>query len=173
MLPQALRSFGLAIALTGVCWVGCGYTNSVQGGQVADKIVILKSAHTLILVKGDQVIRTYKVAIGRNPVGAKMRSGDHKTPEGDYIVDARKSSSRFHRALHISYPNQTDREQAQRAGVSPGSDIEIHGLQNGPGWIDGLHRLVDWTDGCIAVTDSEIDEIWNQVRIGTPVEIKP
>jgi murein L,D-transpeptidase YafK len=127
----------------------------------------------MTLMKGPQVIRVYKVAIGRTPVGPKTRSGDHKTPEGDYFVDSRKSSSRFHLALHISYPNQSDLERAHRLGVNPGGDIEIHGLQNGLGWIGSLHRKVDWTDGCIAVTDPEIDEIWELVPTGTPVQIRP
>ena len=118
-------------------------------------------------------MRTYRIAIGRNPVGAKRRQGDHKTPEGEYIVDAKKSESRFHLALHLSYPNLVDRERAQKAGVDPGGDIEIHGLENGLGWISGLQRHFDWTDGCIAVTDSEIDEIWKMVDVGTVVEIRP
>ena len=115
----------------------------------------------------------FEVALGRGPNGPKQRMGDHKTPEGEYVIDAKKSHSRFYRALHISYPNQMDRKRAQEAGVDPGGDVEIHGIQNGLGWIGGVHRRFDWTDGCIAVTDDEIDEIWNQVTVGTPVEIKP
>jgi murein L,D-transpeptidase YafK len=111
--------------------------------------------------------------LGRNPVGAKTRHGDHKTPEGNYIVDAKKNKSRFHRALHISYPNQADRERVQRDGVKPGGEVEIHGVQNGLGWLGARHRRIDWTDGCIAVTNDEIDEIWKMVDVGTPVEIRP
>jgi murein L,D-transpeptidase YafK len=118
-------------------------------------------------------LRTYSIAIGRSPVGAKTRSGDHKTPEGNYVIDAKKSNSRFHRALHLSYPSQTDRERAQAAGVDPGGDVEIHGIENGLGWIGSLHRKLDWTDGCIAVTDGEMDEIWIRVTVGTPIEIRP
>jgi murein L,D-transpeptidase YafK len=151
----------------------CSHASSEPDAVTADRVVVVKSAHSLSLIKGSRVLRTYKIAIGHNSVGAKARSGDHKTPEGSYVIDGKKGNSRFHRALHISYPNQTDRERAQRAGVEPGGDIEIHGIQNGLGWIRRLHRSVDWTDGCIAVTDSEIDEIWNQVGIGTPVEIRP
>jgi len=119
------------------------------------------------------VLRVYKVALGRNPVGPKMHKGDHRTPEGDYVVDAKKTNSRFYHALHISYPNESDRERARKEGQDPGGDVEIHGIQNGLGWIGKLHRSLDWTDGCIAVTDDEIDEIWNHVAVGTPVEIKP
>ena len=135
--------------------------------------MISKSAHTMSLMRGELVIRTYKIAIGRNPVGAKARSGDHKTPEGEYVIDAKKTESKFHRALHISYPNQADRERAQEGNVNPGGDIEIHGIENGLGWIGALHRRFDWTDGCIAVTDGEIDEIWKAVAVGTPVQIRP
>lgn len=113
----------------------------------------------------------YKVALGRNPVGPKLRKGDHKTPEGEYAIDGRKEHSRFYRALHISYPNAEDRERAQAGGYDPGGDVEIHGIENGLGWIGSLHRRVDWTDGCVAVTDSEMDEIWNVVKVGTKVEV--
>lgn len=124
-------------------------------------------------MKGSRELRTYKIAIGRNPLGAKTQRGDHKTPEGNYVIDAMKSNSRFHRALHISYPNLTDRERSQTDGVNPGGDVEIHGIQNGLGWIGSLHRSIDWTDGCMAVTDDEIEDIWNRVGSGTPVEIRP
>lgn len=89
------------------------------------------------------------------------------------MIDAKKNPSRFHLALHISYPNEADRERAQRENVNPGSDVEIHGIENGLGWIGSLHRQVDWTDGCVAVTDSEIEEISTAVAVGTPVEIQP
>jgi murein L,D-transpeptidase YafK len=156
-----------------VCLLACTHDNPVAEGTRTDRIVIAKSAHTMILVSGSRVIRTYKVAIGRNPVGAKTRGGDHKTPEGDYVIDGKKSNSRFHLALHLSYPNEADRQRALELGVKPGGDIEIHGIQNGLAWIGSLHRKFDWTDGCIAVTDSEIEEIWKQVEVGTPVEIRP
>jgi murein L,D-transpeptidase YafK len=139
----------------------------------ADKIMVVKSAHVMSLMSGSQVLRTYKIALGRSPVGAKTQRGDHKTPEGNYIVDAKKDMSRFHRALHISYPNQADRERAGRLGVNAGEDVEIHGIQNGLGWLGALHRRMDWTDGCVAMTDDEIDEIWKMVDVGTPVEIRP
>ena len=94
-------------------------------------------------MSGSQVFRTYKIALGRSSVGAKTQRGDHKTPEGNYIVDAKKSKSRFHRALHISYPNQADRERAERLGVNAGGDVEIHGIQNGLGWLGALHRRME------------------------------
>ena len=151
----------------------CAEHDPLPEGTRADKIVIVKSAHTMSLISGSRVLRTYKVALGRDPVGPKTRAGDHKTPEGDYVIDAKKSQSKFHLALHISYPNGADRERALRDNVDPGSDVEIHGLENGLGWIGGLQRHFDWTDGCIAVTDHEMDEIWKAVSVGTPVEIRP
>lgn len=141
--------------------------------QQADTIIIVKSAHTLTLMRGDQILRTYKVALGRNPRGPKFRKGDHKTPEGLYTIDAKREDSRFYRALHISYPSAEDRKRAQAEGYDPGGDVEIHGIENGLGWIGPLHRSFDWTDGCAAVTDSEMDEIWKAVKVGTPVEIRP
>ena len=139
----------------------------------ADRIVIEKSKRTMTLMSGATVLKTYKVALGGQPVGAKQRLGDHKTPEGLYAVDQKKADSIFHRALHISYPNARDREYARKLGVSPGGDVEIHGLGARYGWVGAAHRQMDWTDGCIAVTNEEIDEIWPLVAVGTPVEIKP
>ena len=125
------------------------------------------------LMHANQVIKTYKIALGGNPVGPKQREGDHRTPEGSYVIDRRNEHSKFHRSLHVSYPNAADREHARKLGVSPGGDIFIHGLPNGYGWIGAAHRAHDWTDGCIAVSDKEIEEIWDLVDNGTPVEIKP
>ena len=138
-----------------------------------DRIVIVKSTRTMTLMSGDKVLKTYKVALGGQPVGAKERQGDHKTPEGNYVVDAKIPNGRFHRALHISYPNAVDRERARKLGVNPGGAVEIHGLEDKYAWVGSAHRLTDWTDGCIAVTDQEIDEIWPLVPVGTPVEIRP
>lgn len=119
------------------------------------------------------MIRAYKVALGRGGLAPKEREGDALTPEGHYIIDSRNEHSAFYRALHISYPNEDDRKRAARLGVSPGGAIMIHGIKNGFGWIGEQHRRFDWTAGCIAVTDREIDEIWNLVPVGTPVEIRP
>jgi murein L,D-transpeptidase YafK len=137
-----------------------------------DRIVIVKSDHTMALMSGGRALKSYKVALG-NPKGAKKQAGDRQTPEGVYVIDSKNAHSRFHRALHISYPNQADRERARKLGVTPGGDIEIHGLPGTYAWLGWLHRFKDWTAGCIAVTNSEIDEIYSQVEVGTPVEIKP
>ena len=139
----------------------------------ADRIVVHKKDRTLELMHAGRVIKTYKVALGGTPVGPKTQQGDHKTPEGVYVIDGRNPSSQFHRALHISYPSAADREQAQKRGVSPGGDVFVHGLPNGYGFLGAAHRARDWTDGCIAVTDEEIEEIWKLVDNGTPIEIRP
>lgn len=138
-----------------------------------DSIVVHKGAHTMELMHSGQVIKSYKIALGTQPVGPKSREGDHKTPEGTYIIDSRNTHSQFHRSLHISYPNAADRERARKLGVAPGGDIFIHGLPNGYGFVGAAHRSRDWTDGCVAVTDQEIEEIWRLVPNGTVVEIHP
>jgi murein L,D-transpeptidase YafK len=139
----------------------------------ADRIIVHKKERTMELMHAGQVIKSYKIALGGEPVGPKARRGDHRTPEGIYFIDNRNASSKFHRSLHISYPDHTDRERARKLGVSPGGDVFIHGLPNGYSFIGAAHRARDWTDGCIAVTDQEIEEIWGIVANGTPVEIRP
>jgi murein L,D-transpeptidase YafK len=119
------------------------------------------------------VIKTYKVALGGDPVGPKLQQGDHKTPEGIYVLNSRNAHSQFYKSIHISYPNVGDRAAARQKGVSPGGDVFVHGLPNSYGWVGASHRLKDWTDGCVAVTNQEIDEIWQAVPNGTPIEIKP
>lgn len=138
-----------------------------------DHIVVDKHLRELSLLSGDEVVRTYSIALGGEPRGPKEREGDERTPEGAYTIDLRNPHSAYHLSLRISYPNAADRERARAKGVAPGGDIMIHGLPNGLGWLGSLHRLFDWTDGCIAVTDAEIDEIWERVPLGTPIEIRP
>jgi murein L,D-transpeptidase YafK len=138
-----------------------------------DKILIFKSARKLQLLSGKDVVKEYRVALGNTPTGAKERQGDGKTPEGNYVIDYRNKNSQFHRSLHISYPNAVDRARAKRLGIDPGGDVFIHGLMNGYGWIGAAHRTKDWTLGCIAVTNKEIEEIWKLVPDGTQVEIRP
>jgi len=138
-----------------------------------DLILIEKSQHTITLMSNGNVLKTYRVALSTVPIGAKERVGDHKVPEGKYTIDEKKTESRFHLALHVSYPNATDRARAKKLGVDPGGEIEIHGLEKKYAWLGSLHREHDWTDGCIAVTDAEIEEIYPLVAVGTAVEIRP
>ncbi len=139
----------------------------------ADRVVVLKKERTLQLLSEGKVFKSYKVALGGDSVGAKTRQGDHKTPEGIYVLDSRNAHSQFHKSIHISYPNARDRAAARAKGISPGGDVFVHGLPNGYGWVGASHRVKDWTDGCIAVTNEEIEDIWKAVGDGTPIEIRP
>lgn len=145
------------------------------GGPVplADSIVIEKKARRLTLYHQGRALRSYLVALGANPVGDKRMVGDRRTPEGVFEIDGKNEKSDFHLALHISYPDSAHRARAEALGMSPGGDIFIHGLRNGSGATGAFHRTVDWTDGCIALTDEEIEGVWSAVMVGTPVEIKP
>ena len=136
-------------------------------------VVVNKSRRELLLLHGESVLRSYRIALGRNPIGPKTHEGDGKTPEGRYIIDRRNPQSTCHLALHISYPNSADLDRAHEAGLDPGGDVMIHGIRNGDGHIGSAHLQTDWTQGCIAVTDQEMDEIWGLVSDGTPIEINP
>src|SRR3954447_5446803 len=131
-----------------------------------DRVVVNKGRREMLLLSGESVVRSYRVALGREPVGHKEREGDGRTPEGRYTIDGRNPQSKYHLALHISYPNAADVEHARAHGVEPGGDIMIHGIKAGV-----AHPESDWTQGCIAVTDAEMDDIWALVADGTPVEI--
>jgi murein L,D-transpeptidase YafK len=162
--------------LTGLCILllsGSGLAQAPAGPLHADRVVVVKKERTLQLISQGRVIKTYKVALGGDPVGAKTRQGDHKTPEGLYVLDSRNVHSQFYKSIHISYPNARDRVAARQKGVSPGGDVFVHGLPKGYAWVGAGHRAKDWTDGCIAVTNQEIDEIWLAVMDGTPIEIRP
>jgi len=156
-------------------WLTCGLVlaQTTPKPPHADRVIVLKKERTLQLLSQGKVIKTYKVALGGDPVGAKTRRGDHKTPEGEYVLDSRNAHSQFYKSIHISYPSARDRAAARNNGVSPGGDVFVHGLPNGYGWVGAGHRAKDWTDGCIAVTNQEIDEIWLAVADGTPIEIRP
>src|SRR5258706_8697107 len=144
-----------------------------NGEGTVDRVIVNKAKREVLLMHAGNMVRSYRVALGRNPVGPKTKQGDGKTPEGIYSISGRNAASAFHRALRVSYPNSADRAQAKRLGVAPGGDIMIHGLPNGQGHIGKAHLQSDWTEGCIAVTNAEIEEIWGLVRDGTKVEINP
>lgn len=138
-----------------------------------DRILVEKRARRLTLWYAGFAVRQYRVALGQNPAGPKRRAGDGRTPEGAYFIRGRNPRSKYHRALHVSYPSPSDRLAAERAGFAPGGAIMIHGLPAGAGWVGKHHTGFDWTRGCIAVTNEEIDEIWELVSDGTPIEILP
>lgn len=139
----------------------------------ADKVLVIKHERRLLLLSRGRPIRSYPIALGRNPRGHKTSEGDGRTPEGRYRLDWRNAKSRFYRAIHISYPNETDRRQARVRSVSPGGAIMIHGLPPRLAAIGADHAKWDWTEGCIALTNAEIDEIWTLVDDGTVIEIRP
>ena len=145
----------------------------LAGLDHADRVVIVKSSRRLYLYRGPLQLRSYTVALGIEPEGPKQFQGDGRTPEGAYLLDYRKERSQYHRAIHISYPRPEDRKRAWAQDKSPGGMIMIHGLPNGYGQIGADHTTVDWTDGCVAVTDEEMDEIWDLVDDGTPIHILP
>ncbi len=143
------------------------------GIEKADIVLVIKTDSKLYLKKNGKVFKEYHVVFGANPKGHKKQEGDERTPEGRYILDYKKSDSDFYKSIHISYPNEADKKRAKEAGVNPGGFIMIHGQKNGLGWLSWFTQRFNWTDGCIAVSNSAMDEIWNSVNIGTPIEIKP
>ncbi|MCI0505734.1 MAG: L,D-transpeptidase family protein [Gammaproteobacteria bacterium] len=142
-------------------------------GTQADTIVVYKSQRKLVIRRGGETLKEYSVALGGVPIGPKTQEGDEKTPEGSYKIDYRKPDSAFHLALHISYPDEQEKSEAAARGVSPGGLIMVHGIRNGFGFLGRLHRILDWTNGCIAVTNQEIDEIARVVSDETPIDILP
>ncbi len=138
----------------------------------ADLVVVKKSQRKMFLLKNDKIIRQYHISLGGNPTGHKEQQGDQKTPEGNYILDYKKKNSSFYRAIHISYPDATDRKNAAKKKVNPGGQIMIHGQKNGFGKLAWITQRFDWTDGCIAVTNKEMAEIWSLVRVNTPIRIE-
>ena len=165
MSGSQLRAFGALI-------FSVLFAGEAAAGK-ADLVRVDKSERRLELLANGVVLKTYSVALGANPVGHKQREGDERTPEGRYILDWRNPKSAFTRSIHVSYPDKADKAQARKAGVSPGGDIMIHGQPKGYGWWAWLIQMFDWTNGCIAVTDDEMKEIWDMVADGTPIEISP
>ena len=141
--------------------------------MVADSVVLDKSARQLTLYYRGQLVRTYGVALGKNPVGDKITRGDGRTPEGLYHIESRNPQSKYHLSLRISYPDAAHRALAAKRGVAPGGDVMIHGLPSAFAMVGALHRQQDWTLGCIAVTNDEIEEIWRAVPDGAPILIRP
>lgn len=140
--------------------------------ETVDSVLVDKSDEKLYLLKDGSVIAEYSVAFGANPVGHKQQEGDERTPEGRYLLDYKKADSSFYKAIRISYPNEADKKAAAARGVDPGGLIMIHGQRNWLGWLSFITQRFNWTDGCIAVTNSEMDEIWNSVAVNTPIEIR-
>jgi murein L,D-transpeptidase YafK len=138
-----------------------------------DKIVVNKSKRELLVFSNNNLLKSYTISLGKSPDGDKQFEGDNKTPEGIYFINGKNSESGYHKSIAISYPNNEDRKYANKIGKSPGGDIKIHGIKNGFSRLGKFHRWIDWTKGCIAVKDDEIEELYKSVKIGTPIEINP
>ena len=141
--------------------------------EKADLVVVLKSESKLYLMRNGKPLKEFKVVFGANPKGHKVKMGDERTPEGRYFLDYKKADSSFYKAIHISYPNKQDIKRSKDLGVDPGGLIMIHGQKNGFGWLSFITQLFNWTDGCIALTNEDMDEVWESVDVGTPIDIKP
>jgi murein L,D-transpeptidase YafK len=141
--------------------------------QKADLVRVVKSESRLYLIRDDQVFASYNVVFGANPKGHKEREGDERTPEGRYYLTYKNPGSAFYLSIHVSYPNADDRAHARELGVDPGGDIMIHGQKNGKEWLSRFSRFVNWTDGCIALSNSDMDEVWDAIDAGIPIEIEP
>ena len=137
-----------------------------------NKVLVLKSKREMYLMEKGVVVKTYKIALGDDPIGHKVKEGDEKTPEGMYVLDYRNDKSSCYKSIHISYPNAQDKLKAKQLNVSPGGFIMIHGLHPNIKALGKAHSLYDWTDGCIGVTNQEMDQIWNLVENGIPIEIR-
>lgn len=155
-------------------WLFATSCNSEEIKPEVDNILVEKANRKLYLRKGDEVVREYSIGLGGNPIGHKQQEGDNRTPEGSYIISGRNPKSSYHLSLRISYPNEQDKKFAKERGVSPGGDIMIHGYPNKvPSFMARFLKNRDWTQGCIAVSDDEIEEIWDLVANNTPIKILP
>ena len=178
ILKQKIGKMILKLSITGILAV-LFFCHSSEAAMPplaepkVDKVIVVKSKRVMMLLNNSSIVRTYRIALGKQPVGTKVRKGDHKTPEGSYTLVSRNPKINYHLSIKISYPNESDARNAKKLGVPPGGEIRIHGLPQGLGDLGELHRRWDWTEGCIAVTNSEMDEIWQLVSDGTPIEIKP
>jgi murein L,D-transpeptidase YafK len=146
---------------------------SAVSSTFADEVLVNKSEKKLYLLKEKQILRAFNVAFGENPIGHKQQEGDERTPEGAYTLDYKKEDSAYFRAIHISYPNANDLAQAKAKKVNPGGAIMIHGQRNGFGWAAPITQRFNWTNGCIALTNEDMQIVWNSIVPGTPIVIKP
>ena len=149
------------------------YAGAAHSEQKADMVIVEKSEARLYLMRAGEALASFRVAFGANPEGHKQQQGDERTPEGNYVLGYKNAGSAFYKSIHISYPNAKDRAAARKRGVDPGGDIMIHGQKNGYGKFSAIVQYFNWTDGCIALSNSDMDLVWNAVKPGTPIEIRP
>lgn len=163
----------LALFFCIVLFYYCYPIQKIPAGIIINKIIVYKSKHLLEAYSDNKLIIAYKIAIAKNPVGAKEYEGDLKTPEGIYTINDKNPNSGYHKNLGISYPNAKDIAHAKQLGKPTGGDIKIHGLKNGQGYIGKFLQWKDWTNGCIALTNEEVDELYEHTLTGAVIEIKP
>ena len=168
--PRIQLMLVLLATLAALAWAPSA---AARTSNKADLVVVKKAQRTLELLHQGRIIRSFEISLGENPLGHKRRQGDGRTPEGRYTLDWRNPNSRFYKSIHISYPNADDVRRAREAGAAPGGHIMIHGLPNKFAKAPELFEGLDWTEGCIAVTNQDIEEIWNLVADNTPIEIYP
>ena len=159
------------IIITAIVFLLC--SDLALSEQTADFVLVVKSESRLYLISEGQEFASFKVAFGSNPKGHKQQQGDERTPEGRYTLDRKNANSSYYKSIHISYPNAKDRENARKRGVDPGGDIMIHGQRNGYERFSTIAQFFNWTNGCIALNNRDMDYVWKAVKIGTPIEIKP
>ena len=150
-----------------------GFAIGAQAQLKADQVLVKKSERKLFLLRAGIVYETFPVVFGPRPQGPKLTEGDERTPEGNYILDYKKNPSRYYKSIHISYPNAIDRERSARLGLHPGGDIMIHGHPKVDRKVRRHGLFFNWTDGCIAVANEDMDIIWHAVDVGTPITILP
>ena len=153
------------------CLLLCVLLAETALGDV-DLVKVDKSEGRMYLLDGQNVVRQFDIALGAHPRGHKQQEGDERTPEGEYTLDYKKEDSAFYRSMHVSYPNEQDIASANQRDVPPGGFIMVHGQRNGLGWLSPLMQQFNWTDGCIALTNSEMDAFMDLVQVGTDIHIE-
>lgn len=170
-----MKARGLVIAAAALLAFGCAPSANQEAEPAVsrvDRIVVDKSAHRMTVYRANQPLRTFQVALGSGGLAPKVQQGDNRVPEGRYVIAGRNPASAFHLSLKIGYPTPAQLAAARARGIDPGGDIMIHGLPNGQGRVGAAHRRSDWTAGCIAVTNAEIEWLWRAVPDGTPIDIR-
>jgi len=166
-----IMKFMYRIIIAAVALMLC--SEMVYSEQMADFVLVIKSESRLYLMHKGKEFASFKVAFGGNPRGHKQQQGDERTPEGRYTLDYKNAQSAYYKSIHISYPNAKDRESAKKRGVDPGGHIMVHGQRNGYERLSIFAQFFNWTNGCIALTNKEMDVVWQTVNPGTPIEIRP
>lgn len=141
--------------------------------EKAESVLVVKKDRRLYLLREGEAYASFSATFGTNPKGHKQQEGDGRTPEGKYVLDYKNENSGYHLSIHVSYPDANDKAAAKKLGVSPGGNIMIHGQKAGWGWLGSFSRFVNWTDGCIALSDKDMSTVWEAIEPGTPIEIRP